>query len=412
MAVKWVKTGHKGLRYYEHPTRKHGKRLDRYYSIRIKVSGKDYTYGVGWVSDGIPEEAGKNNPHIGFEDYCVLQRNFYLGNLKERSGAQSPKERRKLADERRLQEQEEVERKEKEAITLADYFDKKYIPDQEGNKKPNSIRVEKNLFDGWVRPLIGDTPLISLVETDLGRVKKNLIDGKRADKTIHHTLAVIRQILNHAKHPEVYLRAKVKMPKVDNAKLRYLTPAEIEVLLRRLKLKSEIVHDQAFLSVNCGLRWSETVGLRWEDVNYKTGSMSIRDSKTGSRTVFINEGVAAMLKARQGQNKKGAVFPAQDRCSKTFQRVADELFNENITDRRLRITFHSLRHTFGTYVYQNSGDLYLTQKALGHKTLVMAQRYAKMSEPKLREAFNGMTNILKQGQSENKENVVNFPTKG
>ena len=48
--IVWIKTNHRGLRYYEHPTRLHGKRKDRYYSIRFKVDGKEHGYGIGWVS--------------------------------------------------------------------------------------------------------------------------------------------------------------------------------------------------------------------------------------------------------------------------------------------------------------------------------------------------------------------------
>jgi len=73
MSIKWIKTAHKGLRYYEHPTRKHGKRKDRYYTIRFKVDKKEYSYGIGWVSDGVPEEVLRSNPGVGFEEYCLMQ---------------------------------------------------------------------------------------------------------------------------------------------------------------------------------------------------------------------------------------------------------------------------------------------------------------------------------------------------
>jgi hypothetical protein len=58
-------TQKKGLRYYEHPTRRHGKKQDRYYAIRFKVASKDYGYGIGWWSDGIPEEIQKVDPSLG-----------------------------------------------------------------------------------------------------------------------------------------------------------------------------------------------------------------------------------------------------------------------------------------------------------------------------------------------------------
>ncbi len=115
MAVKWIKTGHKGLRYYEHPTRRHGKKKDRYYSIRFKVDNKDYDYGVGWWSDRIPEEIQKNDPGMGFEEYALSQMKLFKANVKAGSGPKSPKEKRKIAEGKEVQEQADQERLEKEA---------------------------------------------------------------------------------------------------------------------------------------------------------------------------------------------------------------------------------------------------------------------------------------------------------
>jgi len=421
MIIKWIKTAHKGLRYYEHTTRKHGKRWDRYYAVRFKVDGKDYGYGIGWWSDGIPEKALLNDPGMGFEDYCLSQLKLYKANVKAGSGVKSPKEKRQLAKEEEAQKVAEQERQIQEAITISEYCEKTYFPWTKNNKADNTYRTENLLFTRWIKPVIGTIPLIEVVQTDIESVKQAMFTAKKAPKTVHHTLGLIRQIFNHAKRPDIYLRAKVKMPKIDNAKLRYLTPVEIDKLLTALKKKSVIVYDQAILAINCGLRFSEAAGLRWEDVNYDTGSLSIRDSKTGSRTVFLNDVVADMLKNRQEEKTTGLVFPAkrkegkdndqiQLRASKTFQRVADKLFNTDVNDRRLRVTFHTLRHSFGTHIYENSGDLYLTQKALGHRTMVMATRYAKMSETKLREAFAIMSNVMKSGKekAEDIEQVVNL----
>lgn len=158
----------------------------------------------------------------------------------------------------------------------------------------------------------------------------------------------------------------------------------------------------------------------------KRGSKSSRAGAPGTRCrhCFLNDIVVDMLKLKQGDKTTGPIFPekriskkedeedkpAQPRASKTFQRIADELFNKGVDDRRLRVTFHTLRHSFGTHVYENSGDLYLTQKALGHKTMVMASRYANMSEARLREAFTMMSDVMKKGKEtkqEQTDQVVN-----
>lgn len=412
MATKWIKTTFQGVRYREHPTRKNGVRRDQYFTIRYKVPTgqkdekghnitKDKEEGLGWAKQGWT--AAK-----AYDRLKELKENRKAG-----EGPQTLAEKREIEGKRKEADKQQAER---EGVTISSYFDETYFKWAEKNKALNTTRSEKTLFEHWLRPIIGDIPMLQLAEIDVERAKRRMMDSGKAAKTVHLALALVRQIYNHAKRPDIYLLAKARMPKIDNAKLRYLMPKEIESLLVSLKEISPNVKDQSFLAVHTGLRFSEVAGLRWEDVNWETLTLSIRDSKTGSRSVFFNKAVAAMLKARQGKKRTGFVFPSDDgkrqkAISKTFQRVADQLFNKGIKDRRLRVSYHTLRHTFGTHIYGNTGDLYLTQKALGHKTLMMAQRYAKMNEPRLREASAIMEGVMKRGKTGKKAKagqVVNF----
>mgnify|MGYP003623531697 CR=1 FL=1 len=49
--TEWRKAA-KGIRYRLHPTRKHGKQLDRYYVIRYSADGKKKQEAVGWAREG------------------------------------------------------------------------------------------------------------------------------------------------------------------------------------------------------------------------------------------------------------------------------------------------------------------------------------------------------------------------
>src|SRR3954464_15737556 len=51
MAGKWV-TVAPGIRAREHPTRKHGVRPDRYFTLRFSVDGRQVEEKLGWASDG------------------------------------------------------------------------------------------------------------------------------------------------------------------------------------------------------------------------------------------------------------------------------------------------------------------------------------------------------------------------
>ena len=99
---KWIQTKFRGVRYYEHETRRHGIKKDRYYSIRIQKDGVRREEGLGWGSDGWTEEK------------AILE----LANIRKAQttgeGEQSLKEKREKAKSKRIAEEEDKKRLESE----------------------------------------------------------------------------------------------------------------------------------------------------------------------------------------------------------------------------------------------------------------------------------------------------------
>jgi integrase len=153
--------------------------------------------------------------------------------------------------------------------------------------------------------------------------------------------------------------------------------------------------------------------LTWQDVDLERGTLTIRDAKAGSRYAFLTEQAAAMLKARTQGKPAEYVFQGRkvllDRISKTYHDTVEELkFNEGITDNRLRVYFHTCRHSYASWMIEQGADLYTVQKLLGHKTNVMTQRYAHMSENRLRAATKALSMALKPRAEDQAGQIVNF----
>jgi integrase len=395
MAIKWIKTAHRGLRYYEHQERKHGKKRDRYYSIRFKVDGDEHNYGVGWVSDGVPDEIRKEHHDIGFEEYCLMLLRQYKGNLKIGSGPQSPKENRQNEKAKREQVLADLDRLEKNAVTFDTFFTDDYLPQAENNKKSKTVTREKILYKNWIKVGIGLSPMKTISPFHLEKLKKNMADGGQSPRSIQYALALIRQVFNTAKRLNMFEgdspTSRVKAPKVDNGRMRFLTREEADKLLNLLKTKSTDVHDMALLALHVGLRFGEIASLTWQDVDLSKSVLTIRDAKAGSRYAFLTPQSADMLKNRTQDKPADYVFQGRngklDRMSPTFARAVDELkLNDGIEDPRLQICFHSCRHSYASWMIEQGADLYTVQKLLGHKTNVMTQRYAHLSENRLRDA--------------------------
>ena len=101
-----------------------------------------------------------------------------------------------------------------------------------------------------------------------------------------------------------------------------------------------------------------------------------------------------------------AIFPdrrhgrKRTEISNVFQEVADELFNEDVEDRRFRVVFHTLRHSFASLLVEHGVPIFAVKELLGHKTLAMATRYSHMAPDTLRKSVSVLDEALKEKPQE------------
>jgi integrase len=74
--------------------------------------------------------------------------------------------------------------------------------------------------------------------------------------------------------------------------------------------------------------------------------------------------------------------------------VAELGFNKGITDARQKLVFHSLRHTFASWLVQRGTPIYEVAKLLGHSTVRMTERYSHLAPDTVRQAALGLGGIL------------------
>ena len=90
--------------------------------------------------------------------------------------------------------------------------------------------------------------------------------------------------------------------------------------------------------------------------------------------------------------------------SDTFERSVKNLgLNDGISDPRLRVVFHTLRHTFASWLVQKGTPLYTVAELMGHTTLEMTKRYAHLSPDTVRKAAMSLQGIL-----ESKNTLISF----
>jgi integrase/recombinase XerC len=142
------------------------------------------------------------------------------------------------------------------------------------------------------------------------------------------------------------------------------------------------------LCAHGGLRIAEALSLCWPEVDLPRGLLRVTAGKgRKARTVRLSASLVAALRAIRPADNQGPVIATTDGVP-----YADP----TVPRRRLRLlcaragitymSFHSLRHTAGTRLARESGNLQLVAAHLGHADVSTAAIYAKWSDESLRKA--------------------------
>ena len=402
MSRQWFKTQFPGVRYRKHPERKHGIKYDQFFTIRYKLDGRDAEEALGWASQG-------NTATGAFEILSELRRNQKLG-----VGPRTLAEKRALEDQARIDAEAEKKIEASRNVTWGEIW-AQYIEYGKLERAANSVRTEKLLCGKWISPTIPDETSLRQVSTfHLEKIISSLKKADRAPRTIQYVLSVVQGVFSYAQQKgyegvnpvAIMPKERKKRLKFDNRKMRFLTKDEAGLLLAELEKTSKDVHDQALLSLHAGLRAGEIFALSWADVDLARGVLTLWDTKnTKTRPAFLTDQAKKMLRDRQvqGSNPAELVFPARrkDRrkvncVSASFSRAVKNLgLNDGIRDRRKKITFHSLRHTFASWLVENGTDLYVVKELLGHSDIRMTERYSHLGENTLQAAVGALGKSIK-----------------
>lgn len=379
---EWVRL-EAGIRCRQHPTRKHGIRPDTYFVLRFTVDGKTHQEALGWASEGV----------------TLAKARVELARLKEAKrtgeGARSLRERRELEDKKRKEKELADEKAKNVSITVSQYWNEAYWPSQI-HKAKGSLVAEMALWTKWIAPVIGDIPISSLTPAVLEPIKIKMLAENKAPSSIKYALAVVSQLWNFAQKNNIVEgispTKKISLPKKDNKRQRYLSREEADKLLIALEKISPKIHQIAVFGLECGLRFGEIASLCWEDCDFERGQILIRDPKARSnRFAFMTPKIRNILES-MNVSGTGLIFPdsngnKRDRIPKQFRQITNEMFNKNITDARLRVCFHTLRHTFASWLVEGGVSLYEVKELMGHSDFKMTQRYSHLSPEGLKNAI-------------------------
>ncbi len=203
---------------------------------------------------------------------------------------------------------------------------------------------------------------------------------------------------------------KVPLPKLHEKEIVRMDPNEVAVLLDQVEAgtkmtKSQLkfhektkVRDLALLTLllGTGIRVSECVGLDLNDVDFDNLAVKVYRKGGYEDVVYFGEEVEAALLSYLEERRR--IVPAEGHENAFFLSLQNRRMAvrsvENLVKKYTslvtttkKITPHKLRSTYGSNLYQETGDIYLVADVLGHKDVNTTRKhYAAMQDYNKRKA--------------------------
>lgn len=280
-------------------------------------------------------------------------------------------------------------------------------------KSYNSVLKTINAF---VLPTFGDRLINELTTRDIKRWHENLAttprrrysgrfkeqtylpppqtdDEKRARKaTANRILTVLKAILNKAFYDgkaetDINWRRVKPFPKVEQARVRFLKPYEVDLLLNACEPDFRDLIQGALFT---GARYGELAKMRVCDFMTDTGLVYIQPAKSGKgRYIPLPPEGLDFFESRTA-GKTGGDYVFTKKNGKQWGRN-DSQHSIIVACKRANITppvtFHELRHTYASMLAQRGVDLLTISKLLGHAdTRITSKHYAHLCDETLRAA--------------------------
>lgn len=185
-----------------------------------------------------------------------------------------------------------------------------------------------------------------------------------------------------------------RLKNVSYRSREYLTEQEVEQLINAAERVGRHGHRDStliMLAFRHGLRVTELVSLRWEQLDLKQGMMHVNRLKQGTPSVHPLRGpeLTALLRVQQDYDASPYVFCSErkgplgaDAIRKILSRAGKEA--------RLPFTVHPhmLRHACGFKLAQAGQDTRAIQEYLGHRNIQHTVRYTQLSPERFKNFWN------------------------
>lgn len=274
------------------------------------------------------------------------------------------------------------------------------------NCRPNTIRVNGSailLFLDFLNTL-GRPQLEAMTKEDLSAFIEHEQDRGMKPRTVSTRVRALHAFLYFLSERDVIppdvLKRRIRI-KVPDSLPRAVDPEDIQKLLSVIRQP----RDRALMLVllRSGMRIGELLNLTSEDLHLKEKRIEIFEAEKNrvGRVVYISDdAIKALIRWLKCRRPEEPYLFYGHRGRPLCYEAARELFHKYIERARLShkgYTLHCLRHTFASELLNAGMRLECLQQLLGHRSIEMTRRYARLTDITRREEYFRAMAVIEKG---------------
>jgi len=270
----------------------------------------------------------------------------------------------------------------------------------------NTIRSYSIDLDDYIKFCETENPNMKfemLGQDSIQLYMRKLSRDKLQPSTIARKLAAIKSLYKFMikeKITNVNITRLIKTPKTNKSLPNFLSLKEAnDILTMPNGHDKKSYRDRLILELfySTGIRISELVKIKIEDIHFNEGTINVLGKGKRERVVMIGEKCDKII--RQYLEKVYNIIPCEKFLFKSYRTKSNTghisertVFNivkkycKLVSDNE-KLSPHSLRHTFATHMLNNGADLMAIKNLLGHSSLSSTQIYSHLEIDRMKEIY-------------------------
>ncbi|MCS7249760.1 MAG: site-specific tyrosine recombinase XerD [candidate division WOR-3 bacterium] len=256
-------------------------------------------------------------------------------------------------------------------------------------------------FLNWLKKDFTD-----ISEEDIKGFIHYLIIKKRSSSTVARKISSLKSFFYFLNKEGIISKnplEEIELPKVKRRLPTVLTISEVEKLLNATEYKKdkESIRTKAMFELlyATGIRISELLNLKVNDLNLEEGFIRVMGKRNKERIVPIGEPAILAIKEYLNivrptlLNKKEISTPylfLNQRGKKLTRMGFWKILKKyvKLAGIEKKVTPHTFRHTFATHLLEGGANLRIVQELLGHSNISTTQIYTKLNKEYLKQIYN------------------------